>query len=123
MLVKITHQTDLVYDDLISESAMELRMSPRQEEGQHRLSFTLAVGPATTISSYFDWLGNTVHALTINSFHREMRVIATSVVETTRETADVEALACVWPIPQERLDYGLYDYLQHTGPIVDCPAL
>ena len=39
MLLKITHTTDLAYTDLISESVMELRMVPRQEEDQHRLSF------------------------------------------------------------------------------------
>ena len=65
MLLKITHQTDLNYSDLISESVMELRMVPRQAEDQHRLSFTLALGPATQASSYFDWLGNTVHTFTV----------------------------------------------------------
>ena len=45
MLLKLTHTTDLNYSDLISESVMELRMAPRQEEDHHRLSFTLAIGP------------------------------------------------------------------------------
>ena len=64
MLLRLTHTTDLVYSDLISESAMELRMAPRQEDDQHRLSFTLAIGPTAPATSYFDWLGNTVHAFT-----------------------------------------------------------
>src|SRR5947207_10832745 len=101
MLVKITHITNLAYDDLISESAMELRMSPRQEDDQHRLSFTLAVGPATTISSYFDWLGNIVHTLTINGFHRQTRVVATSVVQTHREIPILDSLPDTWPIARE----------------------
>ena len=84
MLLKITHQTDLSYTDLISESVMELRMAPRQEQDQHRLSFTLGVGPPTSAFSYFDWLGNSVHAFTVNSFHDHIRIVATSVVETDR---------------------------------------
>ena len=34
MLLKIVHETDLRYSDLISESIMELRMVPRQEQDQ-----------------------------------------------------------------------------------------
>ena len=69
MLLRLTHTTDLVYSDLISESAMELRMAPRQEDDQHRLSFTLAIGTTAPATSYFDWLGNTVHAFNINPIH------------------------------------------------------
>jgi len=32
MLLKLTHTTDLAYSDPISESAIELRMAPRQED-------------------------------------------------------------------------------------------
>jgi len=92
-------------------------MSPRQEEDQHRLSFALAVGPAAPVSSYFDWLGNTVHTLTINPFHKQMRVVATSVVESTREVPDPQTLSDLWPIPPEKVEYAMYDYLQLSGPI------
>src|SRR4051794_27219591 len=118
MLLRITHRTDLTYSDLISESVVELRMSPRQEEGQHRLSFTLAVGPATPVASYFDWLGNTVHALTINGFHNAVSVVATSVVQTERRAVETEYLPSAWPVRRESLDYSMYDYLQFAGPIV-----
>ncbi len=47
---------------------MELRMAPLQEQYQHRLSFGLDIGPATSVKSYFDWLGNTIHAFSINAF-------------------------------------------------------
>src|SRR6476646_4423192 len=112
MLLKITHKTDLTYDDLISESVMELRMSPRQENDQHRLSFSLAVGPATAVANYFDWLGNTVHAITINGFHKEVRVIATSVVETGRPIPLIDQKTDTWPMRKDHIDYALYDYLQ-----------
>src|SRR5678810_66356 len=90
MLLRLTHTTDLVYSDLISESAMELRMAPRQEDDQHRLSFTLAIGPTAPATSYFDWLGNTVHAFNINPFHKPVRIVATSVVATNPPPAKTE---------------------------------
>ena len=119
MLLKLTHQTDLNYSDLISESIMEVRMAPRQEEDQHRLSFTLAIGPATPAFNYFDWLGNTVHWFTVNSFHKQIRIIATSVVETNRAQTDPRSMSDTWPLASRDYDYSVYDYLQFGGPIVD----
>src|SRR5271163_2766982 len=121
MLLKLTHQTDLTYSELISESVMELRMAPRQEQDQHRLSFTLAIGPPTSASSYFDWLGNTVHAFTVNSFHNQIRIVATSVVETDRANVRPERFGDTWPAPVGTYDYANWDYLQFGGPIIDCP--
>lgn len=123
MLLKLIHQTDLTYSDLISESVMELRMAPRQEQDQHRLSFTLAIGPPTSASSYFDWLGNTVHSFTVNSFHNQIRIVATSVVETDRTSVQPERFQDRWPVSVGTYDYGNWDYLQFGGPIVDCPKL
>jgi transglutaminase-like putative cysteine protease len=123
MLLKLSHQTDLVYSDLISESVMELRMAPRQEQDQHRLSFTLAIGPPTSACSYFDWLGNTVHAFTVNSFHNQIRIVATSVVETDRVRVQPERFADRWPVSADTYDYSNWDYLQFGGPIVDSPKL
>lgn len=122
MLLKIVHQTDLSYTDLIKETVMELRMAPRQEQDQHRLSFSLGIGPATAATSYFDWLGNTVHAFTITPFHRELHIVATSVLETDRANVNPIELPDQWPI-SGALDYTNYDYLQFGNSVVDCPAL
>lgn len=124
MLLKLTHTTDLSYSDMISESVMELRMAPRQEQDQHRLAFTLAIGPGTVATSYFDWLGNTAHSFTVNGFHRQIRIVATSVVETDRKAAPApQTLRDVWPAPAGDYDYACYDYLQFGGPVADSPVL
>lgn len=123
MLLKITHQTELQYSDFISDSIMELRMVPRQEQDQHRLSFSLAIGPPTTVSSYFDWLGNTVHSFSVNMFHRQISIVATSVVETDRPRKEPERFRDKWPIPSTAYDYSAYDFLAFGGPIIDCPQL
>lgn len=122
MLLKLIHQTDLTYSELISESIMELRMAPRQEQDQHRLSFTLALGPPAPAFSYFDWLGNTVHSFTVNPFHKKIKMVATSVVETDRHRVEPERFSDTWPIPGD-YDYSVYDYLQFGGPIIDSPQL
>ena len=125
MLLKLTHQTDLKYSSLISESVMELRVAPRQDMDQHRLSFDLAIGPPTSVTSYFDWLGNTVHAFTVSPLHKEIKIVATSVVETDRPRTEPERFLDVWPIPTDTkgMGYEFYDYLQFGGPVIDSPLL
>ena len=122
MLLKITHETELTYDSTISESVVELRMFPRQESTQHRLSFELKLQPYSTVNSYFDWLGNTVHTFTVNGTHSKLCVVATSVVETESVPTVPESLPDIWPLPAST-DYKLYDFLQFDGPIVDSPEL
>src|SRR4051812_23173305 len=122
MLLKTIHETHLTYTDLISESVMELRVAPRQEQDQHRLSFDLALGPPASVTSYFDWLGNTVHAYTVTGFHKEIRIVATSVVETDRAVIDPTTLPDTWPLSVEG-NHTLFDYLTFGGPVVDTPAL
>ena len=122
MLLKITHETELKYDNTISESVVELRMFPRQEAAQHRLSFELKLQPYSTVNSYFDWLGNTVHTFTVNSAHDKLRVIATSVVETEAMRIVPETLPDTWPLPPTS-NYSLWDFVQFDGPIVDSPHL
>jgi transglutaminase-like putative cysteine protease len=123
MLLQLTHTTDLSYSDLISESVMELRMCPRQEGDQHRLAFTLAIGPRTAVTPYFDWLGNTVHAFTVNKFHRQIRIVATSVVETQRFRLDSRDLGDTYPLSSETSDPDSWDFLHFSGPVVDSSPL
>src|SRR3954463_5999146 len=115
MLLKITHTTDLTYSDLISESVMELRMVPRQAEDQHRLAFNLAIGPATTPSTYYDWLGNTVHAFTINAFHQQIKIVPPSVFETDRPAREPANIPDTWPVKLGESEYAMYDFLQFGG--------
>src|SRR5688500_9801177 len=122
MLLKITHETDLSYSDLITESVMELRVVPRQETGQHRLSFNLAIGPPTSVNSYFDWLGNTVHAFTVNEPHRQIKIVASSIVETDVAPMDPAELEDAWPL-NGQINWRHYDDLAFGGPVVESPLL
>lgn len=122
MLLRITHRTDLSYSQPISESVMELRVAPRQEQDQHRLGFTLAIGPPAAVTSYFDWLGNLVHGFTIVPRHEQIRIVATSVVECDRLKAQPERFRDAWPIEGDG-DYTLWDFLQFGGATPDDPRL
>jgi transglutaminase-like putative cysteine protease len=64
-----------------------------------------------------------VHAFTVNSFHRQIRIVATSVVETDRFKVQPEKFADRWPIGPEAYDYQTWDFLQFGGPIVDTTEL
>ncbi len=97
-------------------------MAPRQENNQHRLSFSLAIGPAAKVRSYFDWLGNSVHAFSINALHNQIQIIAKSVVETSVQIVDLSQLQDLWSQEAE-YDYSLYDFLAFGGPVVDTPML
>jgi len=122
MLLSITHTTDLSYSDYISESVMELRMAARQEQQQRRLSFALDIGPPTTVQSYFDWLGNSIHAFSINALHNRIQIIATSIVETDARQNRLEQFPDVW-LRDADFDYTLCDFLLFGGAVVDTPNL
>ena len=122
MLLSIKHTTDLFYNDYINESVMELRMAPRQEQNQRRLSFSIDIGPATSVKSYFDWLGNTIHAFSINALHDRIQIIATSIVETEPRQHKLQLFPDVW-LPDANFDYTLCDFLLFDGAIVDSPML
>jgi transglutaminase-like putative cysteine protease len=122
MLLSITHTTDLSYSDYISESVMELRMAARQEQQQRRLSFALDIGPPTTVQSYFDWLGNSIHAFSINALHNRIQIIATSIVETDPRQNRLEQFPDVW-LRDADFDYTLCDFLLFGGAVVDTPNL
>ena len=127
MLLELVHETDITYDDTISESVTELRVTPRQERDQLRLSFELQIGPPASVSRYFDWLGNTVHCFSVTPRHERIRIVATSVVETDRPAvdarADADRYAADPPAGAFDGDPAVYDYAQFGGPVVDSPHL
>ena len=61
----IKHVTDFRYEPEARESLMEVRMQPRSDARQRCLTFSLDVSPQADIMSYQDFLGNTVHHLSL----------------------------------------------------------
>jgi transglutaminase-like putative cysteine protease len=68
----------------VRESVGELRLCPRDEAGQHCLSFRLTTEPQTAINLLADRFGNAVHAYSVLPAHSRLVVNATSLVETSQ---------------------------------------
>ncbi len=77
---RIFHVTEFEYDGPVSESYNEVRLRPRQDDGQTCLSFRLNTDPSARATSHVDSLGNWVHRFNVLAEHRHLRVESDSVV-------------------------------------------
>ncbi len=81
MFYSIRHLTKFRYSSPVSESIMEIRKTPRSEGAQGCLAFLLTVVPRARVFSYRDYLGNTIHHFDVPGQHRQLAVIAESLVD------------------------------------------
>jgi transglutaminase-like putative cysteine protease len=97
----IRHLTRFRYSRPISESIMESRMHPRSDTSQHCLAFSLSVSPRCRVFTYRDYLGNNVHHFDIPGDHKQLIIVAESVVE---QQAAPQVPAFLSPDAWEALD-------------------
>jgi transglutaminase-like putative cysteine protease len=81
LLYSIRHLTKFLYKNPVSESMMETRMHPRSDALQRCLTFHLSVSPRCRVFSYRDHLANNVHHFDIPGQHRQLVIVAESLVE------------------------------------------
>lgn len=113
MRLRVTHQTRFTYSEEIADTAMELRLRPREGAGQRCLSYDLRVFPPGPVRSYNDSFGNTVETYNQRRPHREIVVEARSLVETTALGALVDQ-----PTRGER-----FMMQRLAGPVADLPEV
>lgn len=77
----IQHLTRFDYTRPVCESAMEIRMQPRGDGNQRCMTFSLSVSPRCRVFSYRDHLANQVHHFDIPGDHRQLVIVAHSLVE------------------------------------------
>ena len=82
MFYSIRHCTRFRYNVPVSESLMEARMHPRTEGMQRCLTFQLSVSPKARVTSYRDYLGNTIHHFDVPGKHTELMIVAESLVDS-----------------------------------------
>jgi transglutaminase-like putative cysteine protease len=82
MFYSIRHCTRFRYSAPVSESLMEVRMHPRTEETQRCLTFQLSVSPKARVTSYRDYLGNTIHNFDVPGHHTELMIVAEALVDS-----------------------------------------
>jgi len=111
---EVEHRTRFDYTAPITETVMELRLSPLDGGGQKLLDFSLDVTPRVKLSSYRDGYGNTVHHFNLLRAHRRLSVTSRSLVEVGQ--ADLEEA------PAE--DEGpVWDFLRFRPPVTDEPGV
>lgn len=77
----IIHDTVFHYDALVTESIMEVRLRPRDDEQQRCQQFNLSITPKTVVHEFVDSLGNHIHHFDVPAPHQSLLVRAESVVE------------------------------------------
>ena len=80
MFYAIRHVTRYRYSRPVWQSIMEVRMHPRTEHSQRCFTFQLSVNPRARIFGFVDYLGNQVHHFDLPAHHRELTIVADSLV-------------------------------------------
>ncbi|MEI6639871.1 MAG: transglutaminase N-terminal domain-containing protein [Chlorobium sp.] len=83
--MKVEHATLFEYDNPIYETATEVRLHPDNNPAapQRCASFKLEVDPPATLFEYTDFYGNHVNHFNLLQSHKRVKIVATSVVETS----------------------------------------
>jgi transglutaminase-like putative cysteine protease len=80
MFYAIRHLTRYRYNRPVWQSMMEVRMHPLSELAQRCFTFRLQVNPRARIFTFQDHLGNQVHHFDLPQHHRELSIVADSLV-------------------------------------------
>jgi len=89
MLLRIRHTTLFVYEQPACDSHNEMRLRPLEDEGQRCLEFELSVDRPAAVFSYRDFFGNHAHSVSVSAPHRELTIVAQSLVERLETAAKV----------------------------------
>jgi transglutaminase-like putative cysteine protease len=84
--LRIRHVTGFTYDGTAHASYNEARVTPLTLPGQTTLYSHLDIHPAATTYRYWDYWGTQVTAFDLQRPHQQLKVVATSLVETTPAT-------------------------------------
>ena len=122
----IEHESVLHFPKPVREHQIELRLAPRDDAWQKRLSCAIAVEPTAPLRTHVDCFGNLVHRVTLLAPHESLRVQVTTEVETA--LANPFEFAPLAPADERRAieealrdDPGLLDFVLHRSDTV--PAL
>ncbi len=80
MLLQIRHETAYRYADTVRYTIQALHLTPRREARQHVVSWSI-VAPGRRVEQV-DAHDNVVHYLTMETPHRELRLVVSGLVET-----------------------------------------
>ncbi|MEO6473075.1 MAG: transglutaminase family protein [Aeromicrobium sp.] len=93
MQLRIRHTTGYTYDSGAAASYNEARMTPLTTPGQYVLHTRLDIAPEPWSYVYQDYWGSTVTTFELHERHNGLRVVSTSLVETSRTESEHDGLA------------------------------
>lgn len=97
MRLDVTHRTTYTYDDVVTGSYGIGCLTPRELSWQRVVEHTVAIEPdPSDRSTDVDHYGNTATYFQLDAAHRDLVVVAHSVVETDDPVHDAAALAVPW---------------------------
>lgn len=97
MRLDVTHRTTYAYDDDVTGSYGIAYLTPRELAWQRVVEHDVAVEPSPSDrSTDVDHYGNTATYFQLDTAHRDLVVVARSVVETDEPEHDPDALAVPW---------------------------
>jgi transglutaminase-like putative cysteine protease len=79
--LRITHRTGYRYTEPVTASFNEVRMTPRDADGQMLLSHQLQVSPRASVQAYVDYWGAQVQSFDVHEEHDVLEIVATSLVD------------------------------------------
>jgi transglutaminase-like putative cysteine protease len=134
MRLRIRHMTSFHYEEAARAAFTELRLTPRNDESQNLLRFTLTIDPPARTTSYRDHFGALVYAFNIWAPHHDLSIVAESEVVTypgpalPEEAGDLDALddpqliddQAEWLSPSARASGGeqLTAFAEHIKEVV-----
>ena len=90
--LRITHRTGYRYIAPVAASFNEVRMTPRDADGQMLLSHQLQVSPRASVQAYVDYWGALVQSFDVHEEHDVLEVLATSLVDVPRAHPPLEGV-------------------------------
>ncbi|MFI7481877.1 transglutaminase domain-containing protein [Kocuria sp. M1R5S2] len=114
--LKIDHITRYDYNDSVSKSYNEARMTPISDDEQIVLDAELTLSPGiATVSNYRDYWGSRVAAFDIQGRHRHLEVRSSATVEVHRRAGDEAADGLSWErLGDPRVQDPVSDFVQQT---------
>jgi transglutaminase-like putative cysteine protease len=90
--LRITHRTGYRYSAPVQASFNEVRMTPRDADGQMLLSHQLQVSPRASVQAYVDYWGALVQSFDVHEEHEMLEIVATSLVDVPRGGPELEGV-------------------------------
>jgi transglutaminase-like putative cysteine protease len=123
MRLVIEHETRLTFPAPVREHQCELRLAPRDDAAQRRVSCTIAVEPVAELRAHQDCFGNLVHRFSLLAPHDGLVARVASEVETSLAnpfayTPIAPAAERAWLEAQLRLQPALLDFVLHRSEAV-----